>query len=73
MELDEQDVGNMKRLLEAATEMVVTFNGKSEEEWEELDFAKANDALDFMKFIISGIMYSNGMSVCVCGECENDE
>lgn len=73
MELHDNDKDNMKTALEAATDMIVNFNGKPDEEWTELDFAKANDALDFMKFIVSGIMYANQISVCVCGECEDHD
>ncbi len=69
MDLDETDIENMKLVMEAATDLVVTFNGKPKEEWQELDFATTLGALDYMKFIVSGIMYSNGLSKCVCGEC----
>jgi hypothetical protein len=72
--LSEEDVENMKTIMDDLIDAVVRFNGMTEPD--EAAFSGLKSALDFANFVVSGVIYSNGMDLCAGhdhDEEDNDE
>lgn len=68
--MDERDQQALDSVLEDLIDTVVRFKGG--EEHSDEDLIELMQSMDYGKFIVSGIIYSNG--ICVCGDCaEHDE
>lgn len=68
--LSNDDLENIKMVMTDLIDVVATFNGfdePTEDDWSEL---KA--VLDFANFVVSGIIYSNGIDLCA-GHGDDDE
>lgn len=66
--MDDNDKKALHGVLDDLIENIVTFKGN--EEFSEQDLVELMYSLDYAKFIVSGIIYSNG--ICICGECDED-
>lgn len=69
--LSDDDVENLRTALDDLIEIIVKFKGfeKNTEE----DFSKLKSALDFADFIVSGIVYANGLDLCAGHDHDEDE
>lgn len=60
--MDDTDKENLKATVDALIDHVVKFNGV--DEYSNEDIIDLMYTLDEAKFVVSGIIYSNGMSIC---------
>lgn len=60
--LSDDDIQNMKLVMDGLIDFVAKFNGL--DEVTEADYSAFKAELDFANFIVSGIIYSNGMDLC---------
>jgi len=67
--MDDADSKYLNDVLDDLIEDIVIFKG--DKEFEGQDLVDLITTLDYAKFIVSGIIYKNG--ICVCGECEDDQ
>lgn len=63
--MDEQDHKALHGALDDLIDGIVKFKGKDEQSEE--DLVELMYSLDYSKFIVSGIIYANG--ICICNEC----
>lgn len=73
--LEEEDLHNIKVVMSDLLDVVAKFNGL--DEIEEADYANLKTVIDFAQFVVSGIIYSNGLDLCADhdhdDESNNDE
>lgn len=63
LELSEEDIHNTKETISELIDVVVKFAGNAQA-WTEAQFEELKSVLDFSQFVISGVIYSNGMDLC---------
>lgn len=71
------DIKNMNEALDQLIDSVSTFKSNGSEMFtddsKEEEWVKMQDAIDFAKFIFSGLMYSHGIPTCFHEEEEDDD
>ena len=60
--LSNDDLENTKQVLDDLIDIVVTFNGVDEPT--PADWTEFKAVLDFANFVISGVIYANGIELC---------
>lgn len=72
LELSEEDIHNTKESINELIDVVVKFSGDAAG-WTEAKFEELKSVLDFAQFVISGVIYSNGMDLCAGHDHEDEE
>jgi hypothetical protein len=60
--LSDDDLENVKMIMDDLLDVVAKFN--SLDEITEEDYANVKMVLDFANFVVSGVIYSNGIDLC---------
>lgn len=68
--LSEDDTQNIKLVMDDLIDLIVKFNNL--DETTEEDYAALKTALDFANFIVSGIIYANGLDLCAGHDHDED-
>lgn len=70
LSLSNDDIDNMKIVVNDLIDIVAKFSGPTEVT--EVDFSELKAVLDFAQFVVSGVIYSNGLDICA-GHGHDDE
>lgn len=68
--LDGDDLTNVDVVLEGLMDVIAAMNAN---EYTEEHFADLKEAIDYGQFIVSGIIYKNGMDLCAGHEHDDDD
>lgn len=69
--LSDDDTQNIKLVVDDLIDLVVKFSNL--EETTEADYAALKAALDFANFVVSGIIYANGLDLCAGHDHAKDD
>jgi ABC-type microcin C transport system permease subunit YejB len=69
--LTNEDLENMEGVLSDLIDIISKFKGFDDPTQE--DYANLLHLLDYSKFIVSGVMYSNAIDVCIGHDDEDDD
>lgn len=69
--LSDDDIANVKLVMDDLIDVVAKFNGL--DEMTEADYGDLKGTLDFANFVVSGIIYSNGIDLCASHEHDEED